>query len=179
MDYVALLRGINVGGKNSLPMKALRELLRSIGCEHVETYIQSGNAVFRHRAKANSVAAKLTKAIEAEFEFRPQVLVLPAAHFRKIVEVNPLATAAADPKHMHIWFFSEPAERADKQKIEALREESETVAFTDTAFYLHAPNGIGRSRLASAVEKCAGVPATARNSRTLSKILTMLDEQAG
>jgi len=176
--FVALLRGINVGGKNILPMSEFRELLRALGCEDLATYIQSGNAVFRHHKTAAELSLLLSEAVRSRFGFEVPVMVLTASEFGAIAAVNPFAAEEAEPKFMHVWFLRERAANANTQRIDEMACESEMYLLTDSAFYLYAPDGIGRSRLAGNVERCLAVPATARNRRTLDKIGSMLDALA-
>jgi uncharacterized protein (DUF1697 family) len=177
-SYVALLRGINVGGRNILPMKDFREILENLGCEDVATYIQSGNAVFHHSGKAMEVSESISDAIETDFSFRPSVMVLTAEEFAATAAVNPFADVAVEAKNAHIWFTSEAITNADKTRLRELATASEEFALTENAFYLHAPDGIGRSKLASNVEKCLGVEATARNWRTTGKIAELIAKLA-
>jgi uncharacterized protein (DUF1697 family) len=172
--YVALLRGINVGGHNILPMQKLRDLLTRIGCTHVATYVQSGNAVFKHAASAVRLAGDIAATIEAEFGFPAVVLVLEGKAFTAIADANPYV--AEDPKEAHVWFLSEAAVKANLQRLTALASDDERFELTEKAFYLQAPGGIGRSKLAAAVEKNLGVPATARNGRSVSKICALLEQ---
>jgi len=176
--YVALLRGINVGGKNILPMSELRELLASLGCEDLATYIQSGNAVFRHHKSAAELSVLISEAVTSRFGFEVPVLVLSAGEFGAIAAQNPFPAGATESKFLHVWFLREPAVNANTQRMDEIVSASEMYLLTDSAFYLYAPDGVGRSRLASNVERCLAVPATARNRRTLDKIATMLDELA-
>lgn len=173
---VALLRGINVGGRGKLPMASLRDLMESVGCRSVRTYIQSGNAVFAHDAGFDDIAHKLAEVFDDRHGFRPEVLVLTASSYRNILDQNPFTNKNTDPKNVHIWFTSAVAQDVDIEKIEALGASSEQFELRDRAFYLHAPDGIGRSKLAAGVERCLGVPATARNGRTANAILTLLNE---
>ncbi|MGD9634932.1 MAG: DUF1697 domain-containing protein [Pirellulales bacterium] len=170
--YVALLRGINVGGKGTLPMKELTAILESLGCSNVRTYIQSGNAVFQHKpADAAKLASKLSAAIDKARGFAPQVVVLEAKQLDKIAKANPFPEAEAEPKSLHVWFPSAKAAEADTKAIAALQSKSERFKITANAFYLHAPDGIGRSKLAASVERHLGVAATARNWRTVCALL--------
>lgn len=172
--FVILLRGINVGGKNILPMLKFRELLVSLGCDQVATYIQSGNAICIYSGEATELSDRVAAAIEAQFGFRPSVLVLPSSSFLKVAAANPYLANDIDPKFLHIWFLQAPARQADRARLDDSVAADEKYTLTDAAFYLHAPNGIGRSKLAKDVERCLGVQATARNSRTVSKICEML-----
>lgn len=168
--WIALLRGINVGGKNILPMKDLRALLETLGYGHVRTYIQSGNCVFdAHAVDADSIAGAIT----ARFGFRPNVIVMPAETLQSVLDRTPFPQAASDPKSLHLYFLSEPATSADMAGIEALRGATEDYRLTDQVFYLYAPDGIGRSKLAAKVERLLGVPATARNLRSAMAIAAL------
>jgi uncharacterized protein (DUF1697 family) len=173
---VALMRGINVGGKNILPMRDLREILGELGCESVATYIQSGNVVFRSRRKSEGLARSISKAIEKRFGFAPFVLVMPAATFEGIADANPYAAKAAEPKHVHTLFLAGPANDADLQRMRERKSSTEEFTLTDAAVYLHAPDGIARSKLANEMERHLGVSATARNQRTVEKLQAMLVE---
>lgn len=171
MQYVVLLRGINVGGHNSLPMQDLREILESLGYEGVRTYIQSGNVVLT--AGSPPDGAVISAALEERFGFLPRVLVIPGPEFEAVAEANPFKDEVAEPKHLHILFLSE-ASTADLDALEARKGLSESFTLTADAFYLHAPDGIGRSKLAADAERILGVEATGRNLNTVRKLLGML-----
>ena len=105
--------------------------------------------------------------------FRPQVVVLEVVELQRAVEQNPFPDG--EPKAVQLYFLTEPA-TPDEQAIEALRANSERYVAAETVFYLHAPDGIGRSKLAAKVERCLGVATTARNLRTVNKLLAMAAE---
>ncbi len=172
--FVALLRGINVGGNNILPMQKFRELLSELKCQNVATYIQSGNAVFSHTDGPDKLSAAIADAVEAGFGFRPAVMVLDADAFTSVVAANPCAGRIVDPKLLHVWFLKEEPTAASTESLSALQAETEQYWLSESAFYLHAPDGIGRSKLGAKVEKCLGVEATARNWRTVGKIEELL-----
>jgi uncharacterized protein (DUF1697 family) len=173
--FVALFRGINVGGKHILPMQDLRDILESVGCENVRTYIQSGNAVFSATATADSLSRDISAAIDEQFGFAPRVLVLTAMQFKAIAASNPFPQGESTPKFLHVSFLSETPAEPDLEALKCLQADSEQFALHDDAFYLLAPDGIGRSKLAAKVDRCLGVPATARNWRTVSKLVEMID----
>jgi len=176
ITQVVLLRGINVGGKNILPMQDLRALLTKLGCESVSTYIQSGNVVLRSDQPSSSLARSISKTIEQRFGFKPLVLVMSGEKLNTLADANPYADVATDPKFLHTWFLAEKPTAPDVARIRDRQYLSEQFTLTDDAFYLHAPEGIGRSKLANEVEKCLGVPATARNWRTVRKLMEMVAE---
>lgn len=172
--YVVLLRGINVGGHNKLPMQAFRDLLETLGCTNVTSYIQSGNAVFDFDRSANGLDEKIAESIEAGFGFRPMVLVLSGEVFRELADSNPYKDEKVDAKFLHIGFLISPASAPDHERLQSLAANKERYTLTESAFYLFAPNGIGRSKLAASVDRCLGVETTGRNWRTVNKLLEML-----
>jgi len=172
--YIALFRGINVGGRNTLPMRELVALLEGLGCEAVQTYIQSGNAVFRSGEQdAPHLAAKISAAIYENHGFQPDVHLLTTDQLERAAASNPFADAESDPSRLHLVFLATPVKSPDTFAIENLRAENERVAVATDVAFLHAPDGIGRSRLAAGLERALGVAATGRNWRTVQKILEM------
>lgn len=173
--YAALLRGINVGGRNTLPMKELVEILERAGAKDVRTYIQSGNAVFRLAPdRAEDIGRDVGDAILASRGFRPKLLVRPISHLARAAEASPFE--AAEGKALHFFFLESDPETPDLRALEELKSETEEFALGIGVFYLHAPEGIGRSRLAERVERALGVPATARNWNTVRKILALAEQ---
>ena len=170
--YIALLRGINVGGHHKLPMKDLVTLLERLGYEDVKTYIQSGNVVFRSRRNIGSKeAAKISDAIEAGFGFRPRLLILSKAELRAAVERNPFPTD--EGKFLHFFFLEAEPEAPDFEALEAVMTKTEQFRLHGQVFYLYTPDGFGVSKLAERAERYLGVPATARNFNTVSKLMEM------
>lgn len=171
---ILLLRGINVGGSGQLPMKELVGLLESLGLRNVQTYIQSGNAVFDDPEDRDSgLAEVITSAIEDQHGFRPHSLLLSANHLHQAAESNPFPEAESNPKSVHLFFLSAPPDVPDVDALTAAKSPSERFQLTDKVFYLYAPDGVGRSKLAAKAEKILGVPTTARNWRTVAKLLEM------
>lgn len=174
MRSVALLRGINVGGKHRLPMTDLVAIFAGLGHTGIHTYIQSGNVVFDHAVPAD--AATITRAIEEAHGFAPHVLVLDAAAWRAVIAANPYP--AGGGKALHVFFFDTAPDAPDRTKLEALKSPTEAFTLGASALYLNAPEGIGRSKLAAGVEKALGVPVTARNGNTLAQISALLAQPA-
>jgi len=173
--WIALFRGINVSGKNILPMTELRRELESFNLQDVRTYIQSGNAVFSAKTRlSKTLSTKIADRIEQRRGFIPYVLILSADQLANAIESNPFPQAEAEPKTLHLFFLSSVAAAADIESISARKSPSERYRLTDGVFYLHAPDGIGRSKLAANVEKLLGVTATARNWRTVQKLWEMV-----
>ncbi|MDH3613287.1 MAG: DUF1697 domain-containing protein [Gammaproteobacteria bacterium] len=174
--YVALFRGINVGGKHSLPMQDLRDILSSLGCEDVQTYIQSGNAVFSSVVDAQSLSGQIKDAIEKRCGFGPPVLLLTVERFQAIAAANPFPDGEETPKLLHVAFLTAVAPNPDLEALHALKAPSEQFLLCGDAFYLYAPDGIGRSKLAVKIDRHLGVATTARNWRTVTKLLKICKE---
>lgn len=172
--YVALFRGINVGGKNSLPMKELVAILESLDAREVKTYIQSGNVVFQSREESfPELAKRLAARIEERRGFEPRVFLLGLEELEQAMVENPFPEAESDPSHLHLGFLASVPESPDLEKLESLRKASERFHLGNRVFYLHAPEGVGRSKLAAGAERALGVPMTDRNWRTVCKIKEM------
>jgi uncharacterized protein (DUF1697 family) len=172
--HIALFRGINVGGRHSLPMKQLRALLEEHGCVDVRTYIQSGNVILRSAiGDPARLAARLTAAVSASHGFAPAVLVLAPREVERAVAGNPFSEAAANPRSLHLFFLVATPRQPDLRLLDAVKARSERFALVGRIFYLYAPDGIGRSKLAERVGRALGVEATARNWRTVTTLLEM------
>jgi len=172
--WIALFRGINVGGNNILPMAQLRKDLESLKLKGVRTYIQSGNVLFDSTAgTAASLTKKVRDLVEKRHGFRPQVFLLKSADLAAAMKANPFPEAEAEPKTLHFAFLAEKATGADTDALDKAKAPSERYVITDRVFYLHAPDGIGRSKLAAKAEKLLGVVTTGRNFRTVAKLHAM------
>ncbi|AMK78762.1 MULTISPECIES: DUF1697 domain-containing protein [Methylomonas] len=170
--YIALFRGINVGGKHILPMPALVAIFESLGLGDVKTYIQSGNAVFRCQAEnVGSLSARIVAEINKRHGFEPQLLLLELAELEKVVLANPFPDAEAQPNTLHLNFLLFAPVNPNLPALDAIKKDSERFSLIDQVFYLHAPEGIGRSKLAAQAEKRLGVAMTSRNWRTVCKLM--------
>ncbi len=173
--WIALFRGINVGGNNMLPMAKLKHDLESLNCTNIRTYIQSGNVVFDSTARTpSSLAGKIARRIEQQHGFRPQILLLDRQDLLAAIESNPFPGAVSDPKTLHFFFLAEPATDPNINALDNAKKSTEKYQLTDHVFYLYAPDGIGRSKLAANAEKHLGVVTTARNYRTVDKLAAMV-----
>ncbi|MES2046993.1 MAG: DUF1697 domain-containing protein [Pseudomonadota bacterium] len=175
--YIAFLRGINVGGNNSLPMKQLVAILEDAGARKIKTYIQSGNAVFQSTEKnLPQLSKNLAAEIKKRHGFEPYIHILAAEAVNRAIEENPFPEAVADPSSLHLGFLASKPANPNLEKLSSLKKESERFHLGDGVFYLHAPEGIGRSKLAASSEKLLGVPMTDRNWRTVCKVMELLEE---
>jgi uncharacterized protein (DUF1697 family) len=172
--WIALLRGVNVVGRRSLPMKELVVLLQGAGLRSVRTYIQSGNVVFQSGAGgARTLAARIAHLIGRKFGFQPQVMVLSCAQLAAAIRGNPFADAVGEPKSLHLYFLSARAVNPDLNSLARLRTGGEAFALKGSVFYLHTPAGFAQSKLRAQVERSLGVQATARNWRSVNRLLTL------
>ena len=170
--YIALFRGINVLGRNLLPMKALKVLCEKNGCVDVQTYIQSGNVIFRSaRPDVSRIAKQLTGSVSKGHGFEPRVVVLTLGEIENAAAGNPFPEAAKDPKSLHLFFLAEVPKKPDLKSFESLKTPTERFVLKGRTFYLHTPDGFGRSKLAARAEKLLGVGATARNWRTVTTLV--------
>lgn len=182
MRWIALLRGINVGGHNQLLMPELRRLLAAAGCHEIRTYIQSGNAVFSVGATdRGELAGRIAAGIEVARGFRPEVMLLTTGELSRALARNPFREATAAPTTLHLLFLSGAAgdPHPALAALEALRAGLERFELQGGVLYLWCPDGIGRSKLAGGVEKATGRRATVRNWRTVEKLREMAEEAGG
>jgi uncharacterized protein (DUF1697 family) len=169
--YVALLRGINVGGHNKVPMAALRTICESVGGTDVATYIQSGNVVLSSSLTAAQLGTTLESAIAAELGVAPAVTIRTAAQMAAVVAGNPFPDA--DPGHLHVFFLTRAPSEKDLGGLEGLEHPPEELSVLGTEVYFRLPDGLGRSKLVELYGRRVKVPGTMRNWRTVNKLVEM------
>jgi uncharacterized protein (DUF1697 family) len=173
---VALLRGVNVGGRSKLVMAHLREIAESCGYERVRTYIQSGNLVFASaEPDTDAVAEVLRAAIAEQTSVSPDVMVQTRDELARVVVENPFLARGDDPAHMHVVFTNGPA-RPALGSLDLDSYAPEAAAAVGRQLYLFLPGGMGRSKLAADLARQKGPSGTARNWRTVTKLLALADE---
>lgn len=175
--FVALYRGINVGGKHSVKMESLRAMHERLGHRDTKSYIQSGNIVFSAKGSSATIARKTIAEFASEFGFAAKIIVLDAMQWDAIVQENPFATfAAKDPKTVHAGICEgEP----DEQGLKALLAKTggrEAFVVGNGVVYLHSPAGFGTSKFAAGMEKACAVPMTVRNWRTIDSLWQMVNQ---
>jgi len=172
--FVALYRGINVGGKNSVKMEALRAMHERLGHRAVKTYIQSGNVVFAADEPAEDVARACAVEFARSFGFSSRVMIVEATRWAEIVANAPYAEHAADDaKTVHVGVCLGTPDAARLAALLAKTKGREAFEVRGDVVYLHAPDGLGRSKFAEGIEKAAGVPITMRNWRTMETLRDM------
>jgi uncharacterized protein (DUF1697 family) len=169
--YIALLRGINVGGGKKVPMAALKGAFEDFGAEHVQTYIQSGNVVFTHAAKSEAtLVADVEAMIAAHTGFTVDVMLRTAAQMKAVVAKNPYPDATGTA--LHVLFFAANVDKAALAKLDLDRFAPEEASAVGRELYLFLPNGMGRAKLPPVLSKLK-VPTTARNWNSVTKLLAM------
>eukprot|EP00040_Diaphanoeca_grandis_P015699 m.80424 g.80424 ORF g.80424 m.80424 type:complete len:245 (+) comp25310_c1_seq1:131-865(+) len=179
--FIALLRGVNVGGARRLPMKEWKEELTAFGFESVSTYIQSGNAIFRVRNQLPSpevrvsLATKIAQDITKRRGYDVDAMVIDVETLRKAVKNMPFPTTSeVVSTTVHLYFIlpsSEPF-RPTLPKDDS----GDSCVLIDDVLYVHTPNGFGNSKFARSLAKGLNRPATARNWRSVNKILDLANE---
>ena len=174
MKFIALFRGINVGGRNILPMKSLVEILDGLGYTNIQTYIQSGNVVFESASNVTSKETKLIQnTIEEQHGFKPLILFIKSNELNEAINNNIFDTKIG--KSLHLSFCDEIPKTVDYPLFDSLKAKTEEYKLHGKVFYLYAPDGIGRSKLAMKVEKILEVNATSRNWNTVMKLKKMVN----
>ena len=160
-----------------MPMKDLVAELEEIGCTCIKTYIQSGNVIFsKSGSKAPQLAKLIGKTVLKHHGFEPKIHLLTVRELKKAVTSNPFQDAEKDPKSLHLFFLSKKPKPLNRESFDEIKTGSENYSLNGSMFYLHAPNGIGRSKLAAKTEKLLGVDGTARNWRTVLKLLQLTNQ---
>ncbi|HKI84945.1 MAG TPA: DUF1697 domain-containing protein [Candidatus Krumholzibacteria bacterium] len=169
---IALLRGINVAGHNKLPMRELRSLCEELGWREVQSYIQSGNLVFRSASPAPRLEVALEKAIEGRFGFSISVLIRSAKDWSFLLEGNPFPRESeSEPHRVMILLSKKTPARSALRELSPYAKNGERLRRVKHALWIHYPEGAGKSKLTpSVLERCVGSPVTARNWRTALKL---------
>ena len=179
---IALIRGVNVGGKHSLPMTTLRKLCEKLGWKGVATHIQSGNVVFQAPARAiggggSKAASALEDAIEMAQGFRPSVVVRTLDDLRDTIASNPFKKESlSSQSHMLVMFLAHEPSPPARKTLLALKPDPERFTLVGRDLFLWYPNGIGQSKFPfTTVEKAIATRGTCRNWNTVTKVLSMAE----
>jgi uncharacterized protein (DUF1697 family) len=176
--YVALLRGINVGGKNPLPMKALAEEFVAVGCEHVRTFIQSGNVIFSAPPGKDEgeLARLLCERLAERFSYTAALVLRTAEELRAAIATNPYLALGAPEETLHVMFLTATPDTARVEKLDPDRSPGDEYRVIGREIYLHLPNGMARTKLTNAYfDSKLDVTSTARNWRTTTKLLELME----
>lgn len=174
--YVALLRGINVGGHKKIPMERLRDLFTELGYTNARTYIQSGNIVFAAPSEPSSIHAAIESGIADRFGFPVPVVLRSRRQLDTIVEACPFAKRDLDPAKLTVTFLAEPIPERVRSELVVPDGLVEEAVATAAELYIHYPDGQGRSKLdrSGFWNPLKGSITTTRNWRTVVKLRDML-----
>ncbi|MEM7354951.1 MAG: DUF1697 domain-containing protein [Acidobacteriota bacterium] len=173
--HVALLRGINVGGKNKLPMKQLVSMFEAAGCVAVRSYIQSGNVAFQAEPElAGQVPEIIRQQIAEQLGFQIPIVTRTAAEVATIVRANPFLGPDVDEKTLHVAYLADQPGAAEIAALDRDRSPSDEYRVLGREIYLHCPKGLARTKLTNAYfDSKLATTSTIRNWRTTLKLLEM------
>ena len=174
---VLLLRGINLGPNRRVPMADLRALLTDAGFDDVRTYVQSGNVVLTSDAAPTDLERRSEQLLAERFGFEVPVVVRTRDELARVVERNPLADVADDPKRYQVSFLAGELDDGTVARLAELASKTERFVADGRELYAWHPDGVARSKLwAQLADTKLGVKATARNWKTVETLLEMADE---
>jgi uncharacterized protein (DUF1697 family) len=175
---VSMLRGVNVGGHNKLSMGELRALYESLGLQDPQTYVQSGNVVFRTKERnCTALAKRIEDAIERGFGFRVDVIVRTPSEIKDVIARNPFGKRPAlDPGKLLVTFLANHPSAEAREQVLKLKTAPEELHIDGREVYIYFPNGMGRSKLSwPAIGKKLGTTGTGRNWNSVTKLLEIAE----
>lgn len=174
--YIALLRGINVGGKNKLSMRDLVAVFTDLGATNARTYIQSGNVLFEASAKAAAaLPVSVASAIEERFGYRVPVVMRSATELARVLEANPFIERGVPAAELHVAFLASTPARGRVAALDPRRSPPDAFEVRGAEIYLHLPNGVGRTKLTNDyLDRVLGTTSTLRNWRTVEQLASLL-----
>ena len=174
--YLALLRGINVGGKNKLLMRDLSEMFSNVGCEDVRTFIQSGNVIFRSSpALSAGIPGLIASQIAESFGYRTPVVLRTAEQLGVVIRKNPFLELGAAEETLHVLFLADLPGPDLVNELDPHRSTPDTFVVRGREVYLHLPNGVARSKLTNDYfDSKLATTSTGRNWRTVTKLFELM-----
>jgi uncharacterized protein (DUF1697 family) len=168
--YISLLRGINVSGKNKLPMVALQKIYQALGGQKVTTYIQSGNVIFQAVCASTALAKEISQTIQKEFGYTVPVLIQEAGFFSKVMARNPFKDC--DPSTLYVTVLGDIPHQTQLIHLEKLTiGSSDRFSVQENVAYVHCPGGYGRTLWNNSFfETKSNTWATTRNWKTICRI---------
>ncbi|AJS60436.1 DUF1697 domain-containing protein [Paenibacillus sp. IHBB 10380] len=177
--YIALLRGINVGGKNRIKMAELKSTLEAMGLSRVQTYIQSGNVLFESNEEEEPLRKRIEHEIEAVFGFSVSVIIRTAKELATIAANCPFseeaiseAASSSEGESLYVSLLLEEPSQKGIERLSAFRSESDEYQLVGREIYLLFRHSIRNSKLANNLQKL-DVPVTVRNWKTINKLVTL------
>lgn len=178
VTYVALLRGVNVGGKNKLPMTELASLFRDAGCADVRTYIQSGNVIFTTAPSVSlGVSAAVAEQIAARFGFHAPIVLRTRDELARTIQKNPFLRLGTLERMLHVYFLSVLPDVRDLSRLDSQRSFPDEFEVCGREIYLKLPNGMARTKLTNAYfDSRLAVTSTARNWNTVLQLYDLMKQ---
>lgn len=175
--YISILRGINVSGKNSIKMDALKKLYQNLGFKNISTYVQSGNVIFSSEYNdPKKIEDILTSQIKQEFGFTVPVIVLTIEELKDSIQNNPFQKDKEEAFIYFTFLANEPS-NFNKENIYNKKAENEAIVIKERIVYLYCPNGYGRTKLTNTfLENILNVTATTRNFKTTNRLLEIAEQ---
>jgi uncharacterized protein (DUF1697 family) len=175
---IALLRGVNVGGKNKLPMADLRQAFLAAGCRQVRTYIQSGNVVFRaSRNRADRISQAVARSLAERFGVKVPVIQRSIAELEAARDSNPFLAAGCDNAKLHVVFLADAPDSSGVARLDPDRSPPDEFALHGREIFLFCPNGMARTRYTNAYwDSSLKTTSTVRNWKTVLKLIELAEE---
>lgn len=175
---ISMLRGVNVGGHNKIRMDALRALYESLGLRDAQTYVQSGNVIFRTEARDLALLPqRIGNGIERSFGFRPDIIVRTSSELRDVIARNPFAKRRdIDPAKLLVTFLASDPDPQARDTLRGMKTDPEELRIDGRELYIYFPNGMARPKLSWPLfEKTLKTSGTGRNWNTVRKLLEMAE----
>jgi uncharacterized protein (DUF1697 family) len=175
---VSMLRAVNVGGHNKIKMESLRALYESLKLRDPQTYVQSGNVVFRTKERDLTILARrIENGIEQSFGFRPAVILRTTTELRDVISRNPFAARRGiDPRKLLVTFLGNDPSAEAREQVLNIKAEPEELHIDGREVYIYFPNGMARPKLSwVALEKKLKTSGTGRNWNSVTKLLEMAE----
>jgi uncharacterized protein (DUF1697 family) len=179
VTYISLLKGINVGGNNLIKMADLRKSFEDLGFQNIRTYLQSGNVIFTVKeTNLKELEQKISLQIKRDFGFEILAIALTPDKLTQVIHNNPfLKKPDKESDFFYVSFLNANPDLSEKKAIEDKIQNREEIAFTDSAVYLHCPDGYGKTKLTNSfLEKKLKVGATTRNWKTTIELFKIAQE---
>lgn len=175
---ISLLRGVNLGGHHKIKMDALRALYKSLGLRDPQTFIQSGNVIFKTDARdLHRLARRIEDAIEQSHGFRPDVVIRTTSELRQVIRRNPFGTRQGiDPAKLLVVFLADDPGGEAREKVSQMKTHPEELHIEGREVFIHYPDGMGRTKLPwTMIERALATPGTGRNWNSVTKLLALAE----
>ncbi len=172
--YISLLRGINVSGQKKIKMAELKELYESLGFKDVQTYIQSGNVIFKDKKiDQDKIIKRIENKIGQQYGYRVTVIMRTPDEMNSIIKNNPFPDFAAETKMLYVTFLAEEIDPSKISGLEKYKAKDDKYVLIGKNFYFYCPGGYGKTKLSNnTIERVFSAPATTRN---WNSVLTLKD----